>query len=117
YTTKHVYDVLATEENNGTYTRLLAAKVKARLVMKENEATASADKTGNEVSPKSSSKSDYPKLKDIDGKYFTFDDLKGKVVYVDYWASWCGPCRNEMPFSKQLHGMFTPQQLKNILFL
>jgi hypothetical protein len=56
YTTKHVYDVLATEENNGTYTRLLAAKVKARLVIKENEATASADKTGNEASSKSSSK-------------------------------------------------------------
>tara|TARA_R110001592_G_scaffold356956_1_gene659526 strand:+ start:625 stop:2217 length:1593 start_codon:yes stop_codon:yes gene_type:complete len=27
---------------------------------------------------------------------------KGKVLYIDYWASWCGPCINEMPSSKQL---------------
>jgi thiol-disulfide isomerase/thioredoxin len=114
YTAKHVYEVLTTEENNGTYTHLLAPKVKARLAMKENEATASVEKTSNAAA---SSKSDYPKLKGIDGKYFTFDDLKGKVVYVDYWASWCGPCRNEMPYSKQLHSMFTSQQLKDIVFL
>lgn len=30
------------------------------------------------------------------------DDHKGKIIYLDIWATWCSPCRREMPFSKQL---------------
>ncbi len=28
---------------------------------------------------------------------------KGKVIYLDFWASWCRPCKNEMPYSKKMH--------------
>lgn len=39
---------------------------------------------------------------DINGKKVSLDDLKGKYVYIDVWATWCGPCRGELPHLKKL---------------
>ena len=41
--------------------------------------------------------------KDINGKQFTLSSLKGKVVIIDFWASWCGPCRKSNPHMLELY--------------
>ena len=41
-------------------------------------------------------------LTDIDGQEVSLSDFEGKVVYLDFWASWCGPCMREVPHAKEL---------------
>lgn len=54
------------------------------------------------------------RTKTIDGKNFSIDDLNGKLVLMEFWGTWCGPCRKQMPelskiyrtYKDSLHGTF-----------
>jgi peroxiredoxin len=43
-------------------------------------------------------------LRDVDGNAVTLSELKGKVVVLSFWATWCGPCKEEMPHFQALYG-------------
>lgn len=70
----------------------------------DNSTDAAA--AANSAAAGSAAKNEYPpaptavmqtEIKDVDGNAFKLDDKKGKVVLVNLWATWCGPCRAEMP--------------------
>ena len=45
-------------------------------------------------------------LKDLSGKNVSLDQYKGKVVVLNFWATWCPPCRNEMPEFDEMNKEF-----------
>lgn len=47
-------------------------------------------------------------LSDLEGRKWTLADLKGKVAFINFWATWCGPCRAELPYVQKLR-----EQLKD----
>lgn len=42
-------------------------------------------------------------LKSLDGGNLRLEEYRGQVVLINFWASWCGPCRQEMPLLDRLH--------------
>jgi thiol-disulfide isomerase/thioredoxin len=45
-------------------------------------------------------------LTTLDGRPLRISDWKGKVVLIDYWATWCGPCRKSFPAMQKLYEMY-----------
>lgn len=50
-------------------------------------------------------------LKDLSGARVRLAEVRGKVVLLNFWAEWCGPCRAEMPFMESLYKAFKDKGL------
>jgi len=50
-------------------------------------------------------------LKDLSGNAVSLQGFKGKIVFLNFWATWCPPCRLEMPTMEELHKEFSDRGL------
>ncbi|MDH5328226.1 MAG: TlpA family protein disulfide reductase [Gammaproteobacteria bacterium] len=53
-------------------------------------------------------------LKDLNGQNVSLKQFKGEVVYLDFWATWCPPCRKSFPWMDQMHQRYKDLGLKII---
>ena len=54
-------------------------------------------------------------LKNMDGETWDLSEARGHWVFVHFWATWCGPCRREMPTIQAIFPEFDPQELEIVL--
>ncbi len=124
-TMNKVREQVRNEVNGDKYYPTLESKCESVIADKE-AAAKEAKKNGQEETAATDSKKNadekYPfRMVDLDGKQIQLSDFKGKVVYIDFWASWCGPCRGQFPYSKKLHAELEDRLgkkgMKDIVFL
>ncbi len=85
--------------------KLAAATVAVSLGLMSCSGTSTADAAS--VRPKKERKvAPSFKLKDADGKIVQLSDYKGKTVLLNYWATWCGPCKVEIPWFVEFEQKF-----------
>ena len=84
----------------------------------EDGENAQADQSGGEETQESEDEAEQQKtpapladleLTDQFGNTHTLSDYKGKVIFLNFWATWCGPCRNEMPDIQKLYDEYSAQ--------
>lgn len=78
------------------------------ITTKENSTTEKASDASKDPSTVESSDAEKIaaldfKLKDLNGKDVSLSDYKGKSVFLNFWASWCPPCKAEMPDIEKLY--------------
>ncbi|MBN2894011.1 MAG: TlpA family protein disulfide reductase [Bacteroidales bacterium] len=63
-------------------------------------------KTNEQVIPQLSDADFNWQLSDIEGNTVSLSDFKGKVIFINFWATWCGPCIGEMPEIQAFYNKF-----------
>lgn len=103
------YGITYTSDLEGYYAEYLKGSTD-EVNNKEIEESYRALKTvaSGQPSPK------FENYESIDGTTTSLDDLKGKYVYIDVWATWCGPCKAEVPYLKEIEKQYHD---KNIEFV
>ncbi len=83
----------------------------------------SANSGSNETANSKKDNSEYPpiptalaqtEIKKIDDSTFKLEDKKGNVVLLNLWATWCGPCRGEMPHLVEMEDKYKPKNFEII---
>lgn len=55
------------------------------------------------------------KIKDLNGTVIDFNDFKGKTIFLNVWATWCGPCRIEMPSIQKMYDKVDKEKIVFIM--
>jgi thiol-disulfide isomerase/thioredoxin len=93
---KQKYETYTANFTNSTYKDILEDNLKDRAAVIERTQTG-------KPAPSFS-------LKNESGKIYNLSDFRGKVVYLDLWASWCKPCREETPYLKQIYERYKDEK-------
>lgn len=90
------------------------------LVFMLSVATVMGQSNDSKANKSTTGKTKIVDLNDEKNQKMSFDDVlkkyKGQVVYLDFWASWCGPCKKEMPYSQELKKKYAGDDVAFVYF-
>lgn len=105
------YDITRTKELQAYY-NLFMDNVSNKLY---KEKITSVYNDLNKLNPGQPSP-EFTNCRNIDGSKTSLKDFRGKYVYIDVWATWCGPCKAEIPFLKEVEKKYYNKNIEFVSF-
>lgn len=87
------------------YNRLSNLINSENVVEYQNSADASGESASGDTTEEDRSAPDFTFV-DYEGNSLTLSDLEGKPIVLNFWASWCPPCREEMPYFDEMYSVY-----------